>query len=221
MKKLIIFIILVTVIFYESEARDRKDKFLRHSVRELRREGWKPITDEPIDRQLALGWELMTQFDPEGYPIYIVKSWISEGNSVEEARDSALYYTRVGAIDDYNMVQFVQLSSDSLELSDCIIADPVEANVIAIVDTFEDHFAVNITTETIDPSEPHKAGEVVDQYISGYEPFMEDIQKCEKIILSLWRRKGEKIEVRIAAVYPIAEMKPYPVKYEVRRVADS
>lgn len=221
MKKLIIFIFLVTVIFYESEARDRKDKFFRRSVRELRREGWKSITDESIERQLAFSWNSQYQVDSEGYPMYIVKSCIFEGNSVEEARDSALYYARVGAIDDCNTIQVARLSSDSLVVSDCIIADSIEENVITVVDTSEDYFAVNVTTMTVGKSDSYIDAEVVCRYVSGYEPFMDDVQKCETIVLSLWRQKGEKIEVRIDAVYPIAEMKPYPVKYEIRRVSDS
>lgn len=192
------------------------DKNLKRSVRELRREGWKPITGEPIDRQLSVAWDLMIQVDSEGYPTYIEKSCIFEGDSVEEARDSALYYARVGAIDDYNTYYFAILNSDSLEVSDYIGTDPVEENIISIVDTFEDYFAVNVKTMTVDTSCPDRAGKVVDWHVSGYEPFMEDIQKSEKIILSLWRQKGDKIEVSITAFYLITEMKPYPVRYDTR-----
>ena len=52
--------------------------------------------------------------------------------------------------------------------------------------------------------------EIVDVILSGYEPFIEDIQQHERIVQSFWRRKGENFEVYVVGVYPVAELSKNP-----------
>lgn len=212
MKRIIVFVFLFSMIFVESEAQ-KMDKMLKRAVRELRSEGWKSMTDKSIAQQLFDTWKCLGEQDSEHYPVYLVNTSYFNSHSVDTAVDSALYYVRIGAIDTYN--------SSFYTISD-IGGYKEVVNDSSIFDLWNGHIAVNIVTAVDNSiSDPFSPVEIIDVTMSGYEPFIDDIQKCERIVLSLWRQKGDIYEVQITTVYPMAEMKCYPVQYDMKFISSS
>ena len=207
MKRLIMFFALVAVTFFEIEAQETNAKSIRRCARELKRDGWKSITNESIGSQLADCDDFWSQYDSEGNPMYVIKQSYFTGKAVEAALDSALCYARIFAIDDVSYVQTYAIGDVSYYsyFVPSSYAWPVDDSTS--LNLLEEHFAVKTKTIFVDSSAPSDEVEIVDGHMSRYAPFVSGVQKCENVILSLWRRKGEDIEVRVSTAYPITEMK--------------
>lgn len=195
MKRIIVFVLLAIGTFVEADAQIFS-KEARREARELKRMGWKSLTDEPIIQQLASAWDLSVQVDSAGSAAYAFQSSYAEGHSIEAALDSALYYLRIGAINTLSKCySYTITDTDGKTFSVLGYTAP---------ESWNGHLAVQAIIK--DPVNH----EIVDVILSGYEPLVEDIQQHECIVQSFWRRKGENFEVYVVGVYPVAELSKNP-----------
>ena len=101
----------------KSEKKARKEmkrkayKAARKEARKFRRAGWYVAPGAlPMDKQIEKSWELQYQEDEEGYPLYLVAT----GNSVGESQSAA--------------------KLQALELAKLELAGVVQTNIIAIIE---------------------------------------------------------------------------------------
>ena len=196
-----IFLVLICILTFNllsySQYPVHLAKVAKSEARKFKKEKWKSMTDESIDRQLCRRWMYEMQVDSLGNNRFLSKSAIFQGYTIEAALDSALLFTRTLAIDE--LIPCHISADDQFENEYNILRD--NNRILCI--------KYNVEGDIVLDNELMNSPSYIlslDTKRFGYDSYLKEIQKCEIITLCVWRLRDVMFEVHICALYSIEDL---------------